>query len=1265
MGSAHLPKSHAAFDGRSTGMRQRIAGLIVALFAATALAGLVGNRPTQAARDDLELAGMIYTANGMFLGDPANPDLGPLRSSLANSTRFTVWINHNGSWFSYASPTVPCNFPGLPISPGTCGGWYAINLNYTDKWIKWGPGDTYMIQVHAGSAGWGAPYTDHNFTSHGTGSFYDQNANFVQDGGEPDEYSGYGNLTNTIQWYPDDNWQQWDIGPRAVDYVPICTSRLPATVYGFDFDGACNPPSVSVALGSPHSLNFTVLNQGANLINLTSNAAAYDNSTPLTPLSPGLFGTPPLNGVGPGNISGPFSAAWIAPAAPGSPRVCVKADYDVPDDIDELNEANNEVCLNVGVALPDLVPEPVEVWVSGFLFNTYPWTITCPTIAFSLTDTLQFRATASNVANFGTGGTFTMRMYNTTVCQDAPSGTAFFTSGALGPLAGLGQTPQQNVNWPVPPSSGSSHVCIEVDPQPPLNGTVPEADNGNNILCFRLVYGGPDFIVDPVTVNGAPPVAVNVLTIGQPALVEVQTTNLGEDEAGTFPLALFESLATGARIGVANQVPIVGLLNLEAKPSLAHSQTFSWGAPGDYYVTACTDWVDPAPVPPNSGTISETDETNNCVTLHFQVQGPDLIPFNVLVDGSAPVACRPVNPGNVVTLSAQVRNQGANATASAFNFTFTNATAAGSPIPPSFIDANLPALAAGANSATQTALWDSTGLPNPLNYYINITADEDDDILEVSETNNTVIICLAVGGTADLQVESLSVQGAGATSPASTDAIAGQVVRLGAAVRNNGTVATSGFSTNFHLVFCQVSPFTAELARLDQGTRDPGEVRAPTVYAWRTPLVAGIYEVRIVADHSPADDCNQPVGVIGEPDDLNATNNNVFRVTVNVFELLPPPDPRVTSAGNDATLTWGSVASASEYEVYYGASPDLIDLTTPLATVPATGTLAYTHAGVLAGQDEAYYVIRSVDVRGWRGTSSPVVGVFSRTFPQGYTTFALPLLPFPGTTMTASYWTSQLLTNDKDTIYNFDRSRDNWIGHPKGLDAINPAIDNFAVRFGASYEVYRTAETTYRFTGYPATTVSFLSGDNGDARVGGDAAFANSLQVTASGGNLQFSWGAATAGNSTDEVLGLYRVFRSTNRWDFTAATEVQSTNATAWTTAMPACPAGTCEWYFQVAAENTGGRRGSTTFSAAVIQVNLETGYTTVGLPLEPDAARSAADLLVDFPARSVAFRQTPAGWSGHVKEMPATLDNFPITRGTGYTLYVPSATLMTWIGR
>jgi hypothetical protein len=122
------------------------------------------------------------------------------------------------------------------------------------------------------------------------------------------------------------------------------------------------------------------------------------------------------------------------------------------------------------------------------------------------------------------------------------------------------------------------------------------------------------------------------------------------------------------------------------------------------------------------------------VPLQFGLDYPDLIPVNVSVDGSVVSAPVVINPGQVISVSSQAKN---------------NETAPTKGITPFYSNSLMP-LGSHESSSVQTELWQA-----PLaqgKYYINISVDPYDSIMEKDERNNIFTIEIWVRGEPEAPV---------------------------------------------------------------------------------------------------------------------------------------------------------------------------------------------------------------------------------------------------------------------------------------------------------------------------------------------------------------------------------------------------------------------------------------------------------------------------------------------------------------------------------
>jgi hypothetical protein len=286
------------------------------------------------------------------------------------------------------------------------------------------------------------------------------------------------------------------------------------------------------------------------------------------------------------------------------------------------------------------------------------------------------------------------------------------------------------------------------DPQPfPYNPSNPA--NSQNVINYSVGGGifneqqwdvrtvAPiDLAPTNITVQGMIPALWE--PVGMPATpntdmpIYFNVTNYGSVPSGDFYVSIWNCTATGTNIG---GVPIDEFLVLSLPPG-SDSGVFppqNWLAPllpGDYYVNITVD---------SQGQIPEFDEANNREILHFIV-GPELVIVDLLVNGAPPTDPVYVGPGDSVMILAKAQNAGSTPTGTdPFSLTIYNTTGFGGPIVPgSDVSNQINALAASEESPVQVFIWQA---PIALgDYYINISVDFANDVLETDETNNEISI---------------------------------------------------------------------------------------------------------------------------------------------------------------------------------------------------------------------------------------------------------------------------------------------------------------------------------------------------------------------------------------------------------------------------------------------------------------------------------------------------------------------------------------------
>jgi hypothetical protein len=287
------------------------------------------------------------------------------------------------------------------------------------------------------------------------------------------------------------------------------------------------------------------------------------------------------------------------------------------------------------------------------------------------------------------------------------------------------------------------------DPQPfPYNPSNPA--NSQNVLNYSA--GGGIFNEQQWDVRTVAPIDIaptNITVEGMiPALWEpagmpatpnmdlpiyFNVTNFGSVPSGDFYVSIWNCTSTGTNIGgvpidefLVSSIPGGGDTGVLLPP-------INWYAPlipGDYYVNITVD---------SQGQITEFNEANNRQILHFIV-GPELVIVDLLVNGAPPTIPVYVGPGDTVMILAKAKNDGSTPTGAAqFDLTIYNTTGFGGPrIPGSEVSNSIDPLDALEESPVQVFLWQAPLILG--DYYINISVDFSNAVLETDENNNEISI---------------------------------------------------------------------------------------------------------------------------------------------------------------------------------------------------------------------------------------------------------------------------------------------------------------------------------------------------------------------------------------------------------------------------------------------------------------------------------------------------------------------------------------------
>ncbi len=1088
----------------------------------------------------------------------------------------------------------------------TSGGWYSFFLPAQDWGVFWDDGDPYWVFVDGSP--WGGLST--TFLSFGNGTVGVGDGNL----GEL-EFTPLGNVSNVINWdgtLPPgnaDNRQQWDLIENCADLVPV-----DVTVDGAPYPvapGGTGPCWV-VGFGATVALTANVTNVGLVAVNDVTNITFYNATT--------ILGESVVPPVAVGANLGPYGASWVAPSSPGTFLIDITVDFPIPGRIVEASEANNTVTVCLLLQGPDLLPWDVTI---ADPLNTvvYPNDGSDAVLVVSLADPVFFGGWVRNTGWVAAPSDFDLILWNAT--DGVLSWTTF-------PSLASNTTSPANVSYALtPPAIGIYDYYILADSAgtfDPTDGNITEVNEDNNTRLIRIIVRGPDLIPANVTVDAtvfpddSSPQFVPA-TFGQSYWLATWARNVGLDNV-TLPFTVVIANETGPKASAVFSPPLA--VGATTPTNVSYVWTATFVGSSCFTFTADTD-----------GNVTETVETNNSFQVCFSSGGPDLVPSNVDGNGQAPTVSALV--GDTVTLNATATNLGGLTTGVGYRIAFHTA-----PSPscdpaqldqPPFATFDLPALDPGATSSVVTTTWPAA---NNGTFYISIVVDALDAVVEVAEDNNCFSLTLVVGGFPDLLPENVRVDAATYVAP--VDLVAGQTVNVSTQVRNIGLVDSDIFGPSFTVVFLNASDGSEFGNTTFVGSVPAGGVTPGVFWAfWTAPLAPGTYVATVYADRS--DD-------ITEDDE----GNNAVDLTFEVFDLVAPPSPVISATVTTDTLDWTDDPGPPEvvaYNVYGGTDPTSIDFTTRLnpADITTTSFAFDPPAG------EFYYVVRSVDARGWEGPSSEIVGRFAVAFPRDYSTFALPLEPLGA--FRAHDLAGGLLVADSDVVFAYDANGQVWVGHARGMPA---SVSNFDVVLGRGYMVYLADPAIYVFVGRPGTTIRFVDFP-GDPRVGAsaaDAAFRESLQLTALVDGVQLDWEAAQDRRgplSPFEYPAAYRVYRAASR----GGPYGQIAEVTALTFSDPAATAG--EFYYLVVPVNAMGREGTSTFAAGILWTPLGQGMNSFGLAFQ-DAGGTVGDVLAgqDLPGTAVlfAYDASQQRWKGHAAGMPRAVASFPVTHSEGYYITV-----------
>ncbi len=557
-----------------------------------------------------------------------------------------------------------------------------------------------------------------------------------------------------------------------------------------------------------------------------------------------------------------------------------------------------------------------------------------------------------------------------------------------------------------------------------------EKDTSNNCSTgVRVTVGGgggggggsrsPDLIVE------APSVSDSTLTPGQSFTLQATVRNRGTGPSAATTLRYHQSsdatIATSDRSVGTDAVSVLSASGTGLESILLTAPLSA----GTYYYGACVAAV--------SG---ETDVSNNCSTgIRVVVGAPDLVVQSASVDNTT------LTPGQSLTLSAKVHNQGmAEAAATTLRYyRSTDATITTGDTEVGTDSVNRLAARNGLDTSVRLTAPAATGT-----YYYGAC------VAAVSGEKDTSNNCSAgvqvIVGAPGLLVQSLTAS--------NTTPTPGQSITLRATVGNRGTAAATAATLRYY----QSSDATITTGDTEVGTADVIStlaVGATSVQSSSvtTPATAGTYYYGacVLAVRGSSDNCSAGVRVVvGAPDLLVQS---------------PSVDNTTPTAGQSITLratvrNRGTATSAATTLRYYlSADATITTGDTEVGTADAISALAVSATSV-------------------QSSSVPVS--------------AIPGTYYYGACVVA-------VSNEKDTSNNCSVSVRVTVGAPD-LVVQSPSVDKTTAATAQSL----TLSATVRNQGTGAATTTtlryYLSADatitTGDTEVGTDAVSALAVSAT-------------------------------------------------------------------------------------------------------------------------------------------------------------------------
>ena len=304
-------------------------------------------------------------------------------------------------------------------------------------------------------------------------------------------------------------------------------------------------------------------------------------------------------------------------------------------------------------------------------------------------------------------------------------------------------------------------------------------------------------------------------------------------------------------------------------------------------------------------------------------------------------------------------------------------------------------------------------------------------------------------------------------------------------------------------------------------------------------------------------------------------------------------------------------------------------------------------------EEQYYYVVRAVNGLGKRSSTSRTVGKWTKIFPEGISTFSLPLEP-----MSPLMMNDCLLDMGADCIRWMDPTTRTWNKHGDG------GVNDTQLEGGKGYEVNFDKQVNYTFTGMPGAMIKY-DDDSGFLGFDPDSG-AKHLTATVDPftGNVTLSW-TQPLGMDGDDT---YKVYRSTTRDGFDKGTAMLLDTLIYGDEIYidPGVASSPGQYYYMIVPFNETGIIGASTYSIGIWIEDYLSGYDTLGIPLKQSFIETA-DWYCDNIPDTVGMNYyivNEQRWGWHSERMPALAYDPVIVMTEGYQISTSIATKFIFIG-